>query len=119
GAPAPAPGHAGHHLGGGPPHQVVVGDQAEGAPALAGAAVEHDRAGLGDGHGAAGEHAVEGGQVGRAGGGGAAGGGGPPPRPATCARRPRGTGAPWPPSRSPSSSSSSSPARPGGWSAVR
>jgi AcrR family transcriptional regulator len=52
-------GDAGHHLGGGHHHQVVVGDQAEGAAALAGAAVEHDRARLGDGHRAAGEHAVE------------------------------------------------------------
>ena len=38
--------------------QVVVGDEAERAAALAGAGVEDDRAGLGDGHGGAGDDAV-------------------------------------------------------------
>ena len=39
--------------------EVVVGHERERPPALCGAAVEHDRAGLGDGERAAGEGAVE------------------------------------------------------------
>ena len=53
------------------PHHadVPVRNQGQRPPSLAGAVIEHHRAGLGDGDGAGGEHRVEGSQVGVGGGG--------------------------------------------------